>query len=91
MTTCPFAPILLVILCKYNIPRSVGWYVAHVASALRFEASLADYAGVERSIEVREDTLVDLHNGIQKAFGWRDTTPSACFAGGRDKRAGQSA
>ncbi len=42
-------------------------------SVLRFEASLADYEDVERSIEVREDqTLVDLHNGIQTAFGWRD-------------------
>jgi hypothetical protein len=42
-------------------------------SVLRFEASLADYPGVERSIEVREDqTLVDLHDGIQRAFGWRD-------------------
>jgi hypothetical protein len=44
-----------------------------VPSVLRFEALLADYAGVERSIEVREDqTLVDLHDGIQRAFGWRD-------------------
>ena len=42
-------------------------------SVLRFEASLADYEDVERSIEVREDqTLEDLHNGIQTAFGWRD-------------------
>jgi hypothetical protein len=49
------------------------WYVWHVPSVLRFEASLADYAEVERSIEVREDqTLVDLHSAIQKAFGWRD-------------------
>ncbi len=49
------------------------WYVADVPSVLRFEASLADYEDVERSIELREDqTLVDLHDGIQKAFGWRD-------------------
>jgi hypothetical protein len=40
---------------------------------LRFEAVLADFPQVTRAIEVREDqTLVDLHKGIQAAFGWLD-------------------
>ena len=47
--------------------------VAHVPTVLRFEAALEDFAGVTRSIEVREDqTLVDLHEGIREAFGWSD-------------------
>jgi hypothetical protein len=42
-----------------------------VAAVLRFDAALEDFKGVTRSIEVREDqTLVDLHEGIQQAFGW---------------------
>jgi hypothetical protein len=42
-----------------------------VATILRFDAALEDFDGVTRSIEVREDqTLVDLHEGIQEAFGW---------------------
>jgi Plasmid pRiA4b ORF-3-like protein len=40
-------------------------------TVLRFDAALADYPDVKRSLEVREDqTLVDLHEGIQEAFGW---------------------
>jgi hypothetical protein len=42
-----------------------------VAAVLRFDAALEDFKGVTRSIEVREDqTLVELHEGIQQAFGW---------------------
>ncbi|TMM19794.1 MAG: plasmid pRiA4b ORF-3 family protein [Actinobacteria bacterium] len=42
-----------------------------MAAVLRFDAALEDFKGVTRSIEVREDqTLVDLHEGIQQAFGW---------------------
>ncbi len=42
-----------------------------MSKALRFDAALEDFEGVRRSIEVREDhTLVELHKGIQKAFGW---------------------
>lgn len=42
-------------------------------TVLRFDAALTDFPGVTRSIEVREDqTLVDLHEGIQQAFGWLD-------------------
>jgi Plasmid pRiA4b ORF-3-like protein len=42
-----------------------------VATVLRFDAALEDFKGVTRSIEVREDqTLADLHEGIQEAFGW---------------------
>ena len=45
--------------------------VARVPNVLRFDAALADFPGVKRSIEVREDqTLVDLHDGIQQAFSW---------------------
>jgi Plasmid pRiA4b ORF-3-like protein len=47
--------------------------VAPVPAVLRFDAALEDFDGVRRSIEVREDqTLVDLHDGIQAAFGWLD-------------------
>jgi hypothetical protein len=54
-----------------------------VPSVLRFEASLADYEDVERSIEVREDqTPVDLHNGIQTAFDWRDDHPYSFWLDG---------
>jgi hypothetical protein len=42
-----------------------------VPAILRFDAALEGFKGVTRSIEVREDqTLVDLHDGIQEAFGW---------------------
>jgi pRiA4b ORF-3-like protein len=42
-----------------------------VPSVLCFDAALEDVKGVTRSIHVRDDqTLVDLHEGIQKAFGW---------------------
>jgi hypothetical protein len=44
-----------------------------VPAVLRFDAALADFPDVKRSLEVREDqTLVDLHRGIQEAFGWLD-------------------
>jgi hypothetical protein len=42
-----------------------------VPTILRFDAALEDFKGVTRTIEVREDqTLVDLHEAIQEAFGW---------------------
>jgi pRiA4b ORF-3-like protein len=42
-----------------------------VPTVLRFDAVLDNVDGVRRSIEVREDqTLVDLHDGIQEAFEW---------------------
>ena len=44
-----------------------------MAAVLRFDAVLADFPEVRRSIELRQDqTLVDLHEGIQAAFGWLD-------------------
>ncbi len=40
---------------------------------LRFDAALADFRGVSRTIEVREDqTLADLHEGLREAFQWAD-------------------
>jgi hypothetical protein len=47
--------------------------VAQMPKVLQFDAALADFPEVTRAIEVREDqTLVDLHRGIQAAFGWLD-------------------
>lgn len=43
------------------------------ASAMTFRATLMNVDGVRATIEVRDDqTLVDLHDGIQEAFGWLD-------------------
>jgi Plasmid pRiA4b ORF-3-like protein len=44
-----------------------------VPTVVRFDAELDNVAGVRRSIELLEDqALVELHNGIQQAFGWMD-------------------
>ena len=43
------------------------------ASAMTFRATLMNVDGVRATIEVRDDqSLVDLHEGIQEAFGWLD-------------------
>jgi hypothetical protein len=40
---------------------------------MTFRAILMNVDGVRATIEVRDDqTLVDLHDGIQEAFGWFD-------------------
>ena len=40
---------------------------------MAFRATLMNVDGVRATIEVRDDQrLVDLHNGIQEAFGWFD-------------------
>jgi len=43
------------------------------AHAMVFRATLMSVKGVRATVEVRDDqTLVDLHDGIQEAFGWLD-------------------
>jgi hypothetical protein len=43
------------------------------ASAMTFGATLMNVKGIRATIEVRDDqSLVDLHDGIQEAFGWLD-------------------
>src|SRR5215218_8635419 len=43
------------------------------AFAMTFRVTLINVTGVRATIEVRDDqTLVDLHDGIQDAFGWLD-------------------
>lgn len=42
-------------------------------TAMSFRATLMNVKGVRATVEVRDDqTLVDLHDGIQEAFGWLD-------------------
>lgn len=42
-------------------------------AAMHFRATLMNVKGVRAGIEVRDDqTLVDVHDGIQEAFGWFD-------------------
>jgi len=43
------------------------------AHAMSFRATLMNVEGVRATIDVRDDqSLVDLHEGIQEAFGWLD-------------------